>query len=65
MLIFVGADATGFAAIGWSGITSKTFTNATNPTLIPKSFRKYGAYANQGQFIYVKLNPLIWSLNLI
>ena len=43
---FVGANATGFAGIGWSGISNKTFTNAVDPVLIPKSFRVYNAYSN-------------------
>ncbi len=54
---FVGANATGFAGIGWGGISSKTFTNASNPILIPKSFKVYNAYSNSGRFIYVETEP--------
>jgi hypothetical protein len=54
---FVGADATGFSGIGWGGISSKTFTNAVDPVLIPKSFRRYDAYLNSGRFIYVETEP--------
>ena len=54
---FVGANATGLAGIGWGGISSKTFTNAVDPILIPKSFRRYDAYSNSGRFIYVETEP--------
>ena len=54
---FIGANATGLAGIGWGGISSKTFTNAVDPILIPKSFRRYDAYSNSGRFIYVETEP--------
>jgi hypothetical protein len=54
---FVGSDAQGLSGIGWSGVSSKTFTNAVDPTLIPKSFKVYNAYTNSGRFIYVETQP--------
>ena len=61
---FVGSDVTGLT--GWSGTSNKTFTNAVDPILIPKSFRRYNAYANSGRFIYVETEPseMEFSLNL-
>jgi len=52
---FVGSDVTGLT--GWSGISNKTFTNAVDPVLIPKSFKVYNAYLNSGRFIYVETQP--------
>ena len=61
---FVGSDVTGLSS--WSGISNKTFTNAVDPVLIPKSFRVYNAYSNSGRFIYVETQPseMEFSLNL-
>ena len=52
---FIGSDVTGLT--GWSSISNKTFTNAVDPILIPKSFRRYDAYSNSGRFIYVETQP--------
>jgi hypothetical protein len=54
---FVGSDAQGFSVVGWSGVSNKTFTNAVDPILIPKSFRRYNAHNNSGRFIYVETEP--------
>jgi hypothetical protein len=61
---FVGSDVTGLSS--WSGISNKTFTNAVDPVLIPKSFKVYNAYSNSGRFIYVETQPseMEFSLNL-
>ena len=63
---FVGSDVTGLSGVGWSGTSNKTFTNAVDPVLIPKSFRRYEAYSNSGRFIYVETEPseMEFSLNL-
>jgi hypothetical protein len=52
---FVGSDVPSLP--GWVGVSNKTFTNAVDPVLIPKSFRRYNAYANSGRFIYVETEP--------